>query len=328
MSVLIITFKGDAHPTRVIQSLRNNNVSVFRLNTDTLLTDYDVTWNSDSDATGFMLTNIHTGLSIKESDIESVWFRRNFKPNTVRYPNSEEINNHNLKEAQGFLEYLYNELYDKFTIGNYVFDDIADSKIRQLKLAKKIGFKIPETCYSNCKEDVMKIADKAEWVILKSIKNDVVLSDGGNRHVFYAQKVKSSQLKDLPVEAFAQTINFVQPYIDKAYELRVTLVCKDVFACRIESQDMNNDNGKVDWRQGLEHGIKHSVYQLPEEIAEKCRQYLRGMHLNFGCFNFIVTPQGEYVFLECNPNGQWLWIEEFTGLPIAESIARHLADGK
>lgn len=74
--------------------------------------------------------------------------------------------------------------------------------------------------------------------------------------------------------------------------------------------------------------MKHSVYQLPDQIAEGCRKYLRGMHLNFGCFDFILTPQREYVFLECNPNGQWLWIEEFTDLPIAKSIGRHLTEGK
>lgn len=325
MSVLIVTCKGDPHPNEVIKSLNEKNVSVFRLNTDTFLIDYDLSWNSDSIDDGFILRNIHTGLTIKESEITSVWFRRNFKPDKVRYPGQEEVNDHNLTEAQGFLEYLYNELYDKFSIGNYVFDDIADSKLRQLKIAKKVKFNVPETCYSNRKEDVMRIADKAEWVVLKSIKNNAVISDDGNQHVFYAQKVKSEDLRSLPEEAFAQTINFIQPYIEKAFELRVTVVGDDVFACRLDSQEMDNNKGKIDWRQGLEHGLKHTIFELPDYIAEACREYLRLMHLNFGCFDFIVTPEGKYVFLECNPNGQWLWIEKFTGMRISESIARHLA---
>lgn len=52
--------------------------------------------------------------------------------------------------------------------------------------------------------------------------------------------------------------------------------------------------------------------------------FFERMHLNFGCFDLIVTPDGEYVFLECNPNGQWLWVELATGLPIAEAIADFL----
>ena len=45
------------------------------------------------------------------------------------------------------------------------------------------------------------------------------------------------------------------------------------------------------------------------------------MKLNFGCFDFIVTPAREYVFVECNPNGQWLWIETATGMKISDALA-------
>jgi len=48
--------------------------------------------------------------------------------------------------------------------------------------------------------------------------------------------------------------------------------------------------------------------------------------LVFGCIDMIVTPRGEFIFLEINPNGQWLWIEELTGLPISEAIANTLAN--
>ena len=37
-----------------------------------------------------------------------------------------------------------------------------------------------------------------------------------------------------------------------------------------------------------------------------------------------ATPSGEHVFLECNPNGQWLWIELATGMPISAAIADEL----
>jgi glutathione synthase/RimK-type ligase-like ATP-grasp enzyme len=47
--------------------------------------------------------------------------------------------------------------------------------------------------------------------------------------------------------------------------------------------------------------------------------------LNFGCFDFIVTSNNDYIFLECNPNGQWLWIELETGYEISKIIAENLA---
>lgn len=42
----------------------------------------------------------------------------------------------------------------------------------------------------------------------------------------------------------------------------------------------------------------------------------------------ILTPDGRYVFLEINPNGQWAWIEETTGLPISEALIELLCQGK
>jgi hypothetical protein len=35
----------------------------------------------------------------------------------------------------------------------------------------------------------------------------------------------------------------------------------------------------------------------------------------------IVTPEDEYVFLELNPNGQWLWLELELGLPLVATMA-------
>jgi len=46
--------------------------------------------------------------------------------------------------------------------------------------------------------------------------------------------------------------------------------------------------------------------------------------LRFGAIDIIVTPDDRYVFLEINPNGQWLWIEEETGLPIRDAICTEL----
>ncbi len=102
------------------------------------------------------------------------------------------------------------------------------------------------------------------------------------------------------------------------------MVGGNAFACKIDSQQMDKTSGQIDWRQGLNCGLKHTEYVLPSSIANFCREFLHKLHLNFGCFDFIVTPKGEYVFLECNPNGQWLWIEQETGMEISKCIANTL----
>lgn len=55
------------------------------------------------------------------------------------------------------------------------------------------------------------------------------------------------------------------------------------------------------------------------------RSYLDSFGLLFGAFDFSVTPNGEWWFLECNPNGAWAWIEDRVQLPIANALADLLA---
>ena len=44
-----------------------------------------------------------------------------------------------------------------------------------------------------------------------------------------------------------------------------------------------------------------------------------------GAFDLRRRDDGVHVFLEVNPAGQWLYVEEATGLPITAAVARLLA---
>jgi len=323
--ILIITNKEDVHPTPVIQYLSERQIPVFRLNTESLLTDYQFCWRCDSQVMGFRIKNIHTGIEIQGADITAVWDRRPEEPKELPFDNSTEINNHNLKEALGFLRFLRYFIKDIWSIGSIVNDRVASSKMLQMRVARFVGFLVPDTCFSNRKEDIMKFASHYENIVLKPIENDSVLDEKNSKeYFFYTRKVSSNSIADVPEEAFSQTVSYVQSYIEKQYELRITVVNNEVFACKIDSQILDEDKGKIDWRQGYDYGLKYEVYDLPWKIEEQCCSYLDELGLNFGCFDIIVTPKNEYIFLECNPNGQWLWIEQETGMKISEAIAESL----
>jgi glutathione synthase/RimK-type ligase-like ATP-grasp enzyme len=322
--ILIITNKEDVHPTPVIEYLNERHVAVFRLNTESLLSDYAFCWESDRLGCDFWIKNIRNGLECRGSDVTALWERRPEAPKELYVQNLPEINAHNLKEALGFLQFLRYYLKNIPSIGGIANDRPASSKMLQLKVAQDVGFHTPDTCFSNRKEDIVRFARPYEQVILKSIENDNLWLEEEYEYVFYSQKVQSAGLAEQPDAAFSQTVSYVQNYIEKAFELRVTVVGREIFACAIDSQQQDDDTGKVDWRQGYDHGLKYARYDLPAGIAEKCRSFLQRMGLNFGCFDLVVTPGGRYVFLECNPNGQWLWIEQETGLPISEAIAAFL----
>jgi glutathione synthase/RimK-type ligase-like ATP-grasp enzyme len=48
---------------------------------------------------------------------------------------------------------------------------------------------------------------------------------------------------------------------------------------------------------------------------------MQALGLSFGAVDFIRTPEGEHVFLEVNPSGEWGMLQRDLGLPIAEAIA-------
>jgi glutathione synthase/RimK-type ligase-like ATP-grasp enzyme len=98
-----------------------------------------------------------------------------------------------------------------------------------------------------------------------------------------------------------------QEYIPKRVELRVTVIGDDVFVAEIEAPATGT--GQVDWRDyGTEFQCRKAT--LPVDITERCLALVRSYNLNFSALDLLLTPDGRYVFLESNPNGQFIFIEE------------------
>lgn len=324
--VFIFTNKNDIHPTNVIKHLASWGVPVFRLNTECLLTDYQFKWWCDENGCDFYIRNIKNNLEVYGHEITAVWERRAMLPKHLPITHRERsINKYNREEAHGFLSFLRYYMRDIYSIGSIVEDRPAESKMLQLAVAKSIGARVPDTCYANYKSAFDDLCSRHEELSLKSINNDSIFVDGEKEYVFYSQKCKSTDLMKQAPEAFSQTACYLQNYIDKKYELRITVCCNDIVACKIDSQIQGETTGKIDWRQGYDYNLRQEIVEIPDSVKELCLSYLKKMKLNFGCFDFIVTPDDEYIFLECNPNGQWLWIELETGFDISEIVARNLS---
>jgi hypothetical protein len=93
----------------------------------------------------------------------------------------------------------------------------------------------------------------------------------------------------------------------------VTVIGDRIFCVRI-------DSGPLDWRTDYSR-LAYSVVQPPGGIAEALRRYLDRFGLVFGAFDFTVGRDGAWWFFECNPSGQWAWLEPETGLPLVAAMA-------
>ena len=65
-------------------------------------------------------------------------------------------------------------------------------------------------------------------------------------------------------------------------------------------------------------------YMLLAYVAEKLMKLMAEFDLNFGAVDFRLTPDGEHVFLEVNPAGEYLFASERSGQPVPQAIAATL----
>lgn len=193
----------------------------------------------------------------------------------------------------------------------------AENKLLQLKIAKEIKFIIPETIITSSKEDLKQFLNEHNnRVIIKPINQGRINEIGGFKNIF-TNIISLEHIKNL--EKYDLTPSIFQSYIEKNYEIRVTVVDGKVFSAKVESQQ--NEKTKIDWRKDK---LKFTKYKLPDDISEKCLKLVKNLNLNFGAIDLIKSKKGEYVFLEINPNGQWAWIEFDTNLQISEAIISFL----
>src|SRR5262249_2530274 len=138
--------------------------------------------------------------------------------------------------------------------------------------------------------------------------------------VVFTQFLTVDRLEELDSLAVCPAI--FQEYIEKQVELRITIVGDQVFTAAIHSQEHPQTQG--DFRRLAlmpnPESVKHTIFDLPSEIRSKLLSLMSRLGLVFGCVDMILTPCGEYVFLEVNPAGQWGWIEQMTGMPITEAL--------
>jgi glutathione synthase/RimK-type ligase-like ATP-grasp enzyme len=315
-TILIITNSADPHADAVINKIKNSNL-VYRVNTDELLKSFsfDVQISNNLSSCGF--TNpLNHFLDI--NDVSCIYYRRPEKPSLVYNDSYSQLV---VNEAWHGLFHLLLNAQDKKWLGHPHRDKYASSRIVQLNTAKKIGWKVPPTIISKDASKIKKFATQHPFLAIKPLgEKGITINEIWVP--YFTSKLNASELLEKSIEDISATYNYLQAYIEKKNEWRITVIGDEVFPCIIHSQD--SEAAKTDWRTVDFNSIIHEKGIISKKFERELIQFLKELKLPFGAFDFILTPDDEFVFLECNPNGQWLWIEDLIGSPIAEAIAKWL----
>jgi len=188
----------------------------------------------------------------------------------------------------------------------------ASNKLTQLIVAENLGFKIPKTIFSSSPEDIEEFRSEVGDLVMKPLGLPYAKVKGVNTW-FYATLIPSHQKMDY--DGLGITPMIFQERISKGSDLRVTVIGKQVFGCKIVSKDL-------DWRSSQSKSDTiYTPIKLQDSFTQRCIEMTEYLGLNFGAFDFVESIDKEMVFLEINPNGQWGFIEEKTGLPLSKAMA-------
>ena len=198
----------------------------------------------------------------------------------------------------------------------------AEFKPYQLQVAAQLGLDVPKTLISNRPESIREFYQQQRSIIAKPVRSGYVVKSGVECAVF-TTKLEDEVMNDLSDAALSPTI--YQELLPKAYDVRVTIVGRKLFAVSIDSQ--SDPNAIIDWRKTENPLLPHSPIELPQQLELTLLQLMSRLSLAYGAIDLVRTPDGRYVFLEINPNGQWLWIDEMLSLGISRSIAEWLSEG-
>jgi glutathione synthase/RimK-type ligase-like ATP-grasp enzyme len=209
----------------------------------------------------------------------------------------------------------------------------AGYKIEQLRRAARLGFPVPRTVVTTDPDTARAFFDECAGRMVYKVLSDPYLSAQRMIRAGWTDPIPVRSVPTTPITP--QNLHLLdnvrsvpclfQELVDKQSELRVTVIGAEVFAVEILSQE--HEQTRVDWRHANPQ-LRLRVAQLPDDLAARCVELTRSYGLNFSAIDLILTPDGEHVFLEINPNGQFLFLQErLPELRLDEAMATMLRDG-
>ncbi|MDU1978385.1 MAG: hypothetical protein E6726_08255 [Clostridium sp.] len=245
---------------------------------------------------------------IKENEIYSIYYRKPMLPKLSEY---NEIY-HNMI-ARDIISYITGivDAFDGKVLSRPSVLKKTENKVYQIKIAKRVGFGFPESSIGTSLENINQII--CGEGIIKPLTTGKVIN--GNK----CEIIQTSKIDREIEEDISLTPLYVQEYIKKSYEVRITIINNKVFPVKIKAFN------SVDWRVDQIKN-EYDLIKIPKDIEYKCLEMMEIMGLSFGAFDFIVNEDNDYIFLEINPNGQWLWLEQKNGLNISHEIISYLGE--
>lgn len=190
----------------------------------------------------------------------------------------------------------------------------ANVKPYQLRVAESVGFATPKTLVTNDPHEARQF--------IKSLNGDCVYKPftGTDFGFFETRRFEGDEdltelwrIQDCPIQ--------IQEHVRGTHDLRVTIVGDRVFCA---SMDLSKSRHGVDCRVDR---LPTAQFKLSDDVAARLCSLTEKLGLIYAAIDLRLTTSGELIFFEVNPEGQYLWTEIDTGMPISNALAQRLCNG-
>ena len=319
--ILILTDVHDVHADLVEAKLHARGEHVVRFDWAELPTRASLSIHWTGAEQRVLLRRAGSVLDLRHC--KSAWLRRPGKPAVSPDIRAPFLRDYAEEECLRVIQDACNALDTRWLPGTIAAIRRADNKQLQLRLAVELGFEIPPSLITTDADELLAFHREHDGNLIDKLPSTVLPASQrtGRALMRYTQPVTTRdvgyarRLRHSPV--------LFQRNIAKRFELRITVIDDDVLAAEIHSQATKRT--QLDWRHYDWNHTPYRPHALPDEVRARCVALTRRLGLRFGAIDMIVTPDGRYVFLEINPNGQWRWIENESGLPISDVLCDALA---
>ncbi len=307
--IAIISADNDVHAQAVISKLVAKGGSYCMIDLSKYPSQSKLTINYDAHSEYSSAKWQSEATSVDFEDCRVIWWRR---PQPFEIDSTiTDIDNKNFAfvEAMNAFAGLWLTL-DAYWINHPTRDEEAARKVYQLKVAQQVGLRIPDTSITSDIEEARRFINR------HGVGQTVYKAFSGTEQAWRETRlIKQEELDLISGVRYAPVI--FQEYIPLGLDFRITVVGDKIFPAAINSRGTEYE---VDFRMVMESAqFENGI--LPAEVTASLHALMRKLGLVYGAIDMRQTPEGEFVFLEINPAGQWLFVEERTGQPITQALA-------
>jgi glutathione synthase/RimK-type ligase-like ATP-grasp enzyme len=309
--ILVISSLRDEHAVAVLQHLGNLGARAELLDLAGFPKELRLNMNYGSVRGWSAEFHLNGGQTLDLSDVQVVWWRRPqpFEVDPViRRPSHRAFAYSESHEAVAGLWLVL----DAYFVNHPEATEAAGRKPYQLRLAQDVGLSIPETLITNDPAAARAFAKAHDVTVYKAFS-------ATEQEWRETRLLREEELANLNPVAYAPLI--FQEYVPGGVDLRVTVVGDAVYAAAIHAEDTSYP---IDFRMDLLRARVEPA-TLPSTVEQGLLALMKRLDLVYGAIDMRRTPDGRHVFLEVNPAGQWLFIEQRTNQPITAAVARLLA---